>query len=79
MHDTLQVKLLYWSILVYEFEEASVSAAELKADRTDQLLEVRLLKVLSNPCFPRDPAVYDLQQVTSTPAGSAACVWRSST
>lgn len=37
------MKLLYWSILVYEFEEASVSAAELKADRDDQLLEVHLL------------------------------------
>ena len=44
MRCTLQVKLLYWSILVYEFEEASVSAAELKADRDDQLLEVRLLR-----------------------------------
>ena len=41
-----QVKLLYWSILVYELEEASVSAAELKADRNDQLLEVHA-KLLS--------------------------------
>ena len=34
------MKLLYWSILVYEYEEASVTDAELKADRYDQSLEV---------------------------------------
>ena len=35
-----QVKLLYWSILVYEYEEASATDAELNADRNDKTLEV---------------------------------------
>ena len=42
---TAQVKLLYWSILVYEYEEASVTDDELKADLRDQTLEVSL------PCY----------------------------